>query len=415
MLNEQREANGIPGGLVEVPELSQGCAEYLDNYELEPGQYPHEEIPTQPGYSPLGNEAASMSDLVLGRSSEGTDSGPLIGVQWWTIRFNPWSDAPLHLAALFDPAAAATWFAESGTGACMGTFPFERHFAAPAFYSYPGPGTTNVPMAQRADELPWTPQEAAGLPSTQVTGPNFLLFPEGVNEPKLLGVELATAAGASVPVAVANPESMEPEPTDPSFPKGYTVGDYSRGAAFAIPPAPLNADTSYVLTAKWEEKTTSSSFTQRVDFTTGSETLEEMMPGLPLLEFPSSFQSIETSQGEVPIVEPRVQPIHIVTRALSVRLRLRNNAAVLTVPATAIGQTALITVKAQRQVCAHRYSRCEWHTVKILRRDDKLRSLRTTVPLPHDPGDRFHVSVTLPPFTSGATSYRVARVEGVTG
>ena len=59
--------------------MSQGCEEYANLYKQKPGQYPHEEIESQPGYTPAGNTAAASSGprrqpgpLEPGQSTRGT-------------------------------------------------------------------------------------------------------------------------------------------------------------------------------------------------------------------------------------------------------------------------------------------------------------------------------------------------------
>jgi hypothetical protein len=99
-LNQQRAANGIPGDLANDATMSAGCEEYANLYHPKAGQYPHEEVEGQPGYSEVGNQAASRSDL----------GG---GVGEWDEAINPWSGAPLHIHALFDPAATSAWYGET--------------------------------------------------------------------------------------------------------------------------------------------------------------------------------------------------------------------------------------------------------------------------------------------------------------
>jgi hypothetical protein len=86
----------------------------LDGYVPKPGQYPHEEIESQPAYTPGGAAAGSKSDLGHGRPVEDY-AGARIGLQWWTTEFN------LHLglsltttrATLAVPTAARGQVAET--------------------------------------------------------------------------------------------------------------------------------------------------------------------------------------------------------------------------------------------------------------------------------------------------------------
>ncbi len=408
LLNQARSANGIPGDLAEDEELSQGCSEYLNDYEPAPGQYPHEEIPSQPGYTPGGAAAVSQSDL-SGRSWEGNGSSEY-GLQWWTPQFNPWSNAPLHLTSLFDPGATIAWYAENHSGACMGTGYSERQFTEPTFFSYPGGGSTNVPIAQRADEEPWTPQAAAGIPEGQTTGPNIILYPEGLQEPRLLEVTLATTGGDPVAVAVANPASPEPTPNSSNFPTGYTVGEYSRGAGFAIPPQPLAANTAFVLTAHWEDEATATTYTQTVNFTTGSQTLEQMLPQLPVL------QPIEPSLGRNSVIIEGSTHLSGASpgesKDLAISMILGAGRATFTDSAAA-GLAAAVTIRVQEIVCT-RHGRCRWRTLRTIRRHVTVAGSRTRFSLPRARrGQRVEVRVTVPAFTHEGLLYEKTSITGI--
>jgi hypothetical protein len=408
LLNQARAANGIPGDLSEDAELSQGCSEYLNDYEPAPGQYPHEEISSQPGYTPGGAAAVSQSDLA-GRPSESNGTSQY-GLQWWTGQFDPWSNAPLHLTDLFDPAATVTWYAENHSGACMGTNYRARTFTEPAFYSYPGNGVTNVPTSQRASEEPWTPQAAAGIPEGQTTGPNIILFAEGLQQPRLLEVTLATAGGEPVSVAVANPASPEPTPNSSNFPTGYTVGDYSRGAGFAIPPQQLAANTAFVLTAHWEDEATAAIYMQTVNFTTGTQTLEQMLPQLPIL------QPIEPSFGHgTTSTEGSTHPPGVSTSEsddLAISMILGAGRAAFTAPAAA-GLEAAVTIHVQAISCT-RYGRCHWKTLRTLHRHVTITGSRTRFSLPRARrGERIEVRVTVPAFTHNGLSYETTSITGI--
>jgi hypothetical protein len=409
LLNQARAANGIPGDLAEDQELSQGCSEYLNDYEPAPGQYPHEEIPSQPGYTPGGAAAVSQSDL-SGRSWESNGTSKY-GLQWWTSQFNPWSNAPLHLTSLFDPGATTAWYAEDHSGACMGTSYSQRQFAEPSFFSYPGSGSTNVPIAQRASEEPWTPQAAAGIPENQTTGPNMILYPEGLQEPRLLEVTLATAGGEPVPVAVANPASPEPTPNSSNFPTGYTVGEYSRGAGFAIPPQPLAANTAFVLTAHWENEATAAQYTQTVDFSTGAQTLEQMLPRLPTLQpvvVPSYSHGTTFTQSST-------QPLGSSSGAgedLAISMILGLGKATFTAPGAA-GLAAAVTIHVQQIACT-RYGRCRGRTLRTIHRQVTITGSKTRFSLPHTRrGQRVEVRVTVPAFTHEGLSYEKTSITGI--
>ncbi len=260
-LDQQREANGIPGNLVEEPHLSEGCEQYTNMYVPKAGQYPHTELPEQPGFTQAGLEAASRSDL----SPEN---------ETWSTAVNPWVGAPLHLSALFSPSVTSAWYGEhhgranpaGGENACMGTSG-ERGFAGPTFFSLPGNGSTNVPFAEMSGEEPYTPAEAVGLPSDTKTGPTIILWPEGTAA-SLSSATLVTSSGAPTAIRVATPQT--PSPAQPSgFPDVATIGGYSNGASSVIPVQPLAGSTSYVLTAIWQPPT-GPPLTQTIRFTTAT-------------------------------------------------------------------------------------------------------------------------------------------------
>jgi hypothetical protein len=243
-LNAQREANGIPGGLVEEPRLSEGCEQYTNVYVPASGQYPHGEVSGQPGSTPLGGEAAASSDLSPNTAG-------------WSGTINPWTGAPLHLSALFNPAVTTAWYGErrgaftitKGENVCMGT-DGARQFSGAYAYSLPGNGSTNVPFSETSGEGPYTPAEAVGLRQGTATGPTFILWPEGfAGSPS--SVSLRSAAGATVAVRVATPQTPSPK-TPPGFPEVRTIGEYSRGASFVVPVHPLAGGTAYSLSVVWQ-------------------------------------------------------------------------------------------------------------------------------------------------------------------
>ncbi len=261
-LNAQRESNGIPGGLVEEPRLSEGCEEYTNTYVPASGQYPHGEVPGQRGYTALGSEAAASSDLSPDTAA-------------WSSTVNPWVGAPLHLSSLFNPAATTAWYGErrgpftvyKGENVCMGANG-TRQLPTASTYSLPGNGSANVPFAERSAESPYTPAEAVGVHSGAPTGPTFILWPGGfAGEPT--EVSLQAAGRPAADVRVATPATPSPTPTDWPFGLASTVGEYSQGASFVVPVDPLVPGTAYTLTANWQP-TSSPRLQQVVRFTTAN-------------------------------------------------------------------------------------------------------------------------------------------------
>jgi hypothetical protein len=143
LLNLQREANGIPGGLLERPEWSTGCAKH-NYYEARTGQFGHEEDPGSPYYSLEGDLAAHSSVLALGSS--------------WSAG-NPWENAPIHLLQMLAPQMSETGASESSGRNCLTTWPgYKRPSPATlTAYSYPGNGVTGVVPVEYAAESPFIP------------------------------------------------------------------------------------------------------------------------------------------------------------------------------------------------------------------------------------------------------------------
>ncbi len=246
-LNKQREANGIPGGLALEPALSEGCLSWATIYRPAPGQYPHEEIPTQPGYTSEGNAAAASSDL------DGEPGGKFTVGTLWTANFNPWSAAAFHLSRLMDPAATTAWYGATDTAACIGTGG-SRSFTSPAYYSYPGNGATEVPTRENTGEWPHSPEQDVGLGDEAFVAPAIILWAEGT-QATLTSATVQSTRGTIIPTQL--------ETADP----------YNDGASFVVPTSKLAPDTAYVLTANWSA--VSGEQTQTVHFTSGPTDLSE--------------------------------------------------------------------------------------------------------------------------------------------
>ena len=246
-LNEQREANGIPGGLTLEPMLSEGCQSWATNYRELPGQYPHEEIPTQPGYTPGGNAAVHVSDLT-GEPGNKFTVGNL-----WTTQFNPWTAAAFHLQALMNPASTEAWYGATPSAACMGTRE-SRAFTTPAFYSYPGNGATEVPTRENTGEWPNSPEQDVGLGPEAFVAGAIILWPEDM-QASLTSATLQSSRGAVIPTQLETTDSL------------------NGGASFVVPTTKLQPETAYTLTASWS--TSTGPQTQTVHFTSGPTDLTE--------------------------------------------------------------------------------------------------------------------------------------------
>jgi hypothetical protein len=291
-LNKQRAANGIPTIPTENAELSQGCIDHTTKYVTQKGAYPHTEEPQQPGYTPLGELAASKSDLAY--------HSPISPQEEWGPESNPWLDAPMHLADLFAPDATSVWYGESSTAACMGTeLAPTPPSAPPSFYSLPGNEVNNVAATWNADEEPFTPGQAVGIPTGRSTGPYIFLWSEG-GEDALSTATLTGPAGEAVPVRLVTPSTPAP-PSPPPFPPVETMAGYGP-TNYVIPPSPLKIDSTYTVTAIWTGR---APYAQVFTFHTGklteSQYYQELKAPTGQIDYKLSASTLQIS-GEGTIV-----------------------------------------------------------------------------------------------------------------
>jgi hypothetical protein len=358
-LNTQRAANGIPAGLVEDSARSGGCLAHESAYTPTASQSPHDEIPGQPGFSLAGQDAARSSDLSSSTS--------------WSATQNPWTGAPIHLAQLFDPTAATTWYGEGRNGACMGTSSGDRGFyPGEGLFSLPGDGSKNVPSSESAGgEYPYAPAEAAGLTGTH--GPTIILWAEGLPAAHIASATLVDASGQARAVRTADQTTPSPPSHLSTLSSAPTLGSYT-DAAFAIAAAPLPV-ASYVLTVQWTGA--------------GGATLAQV------IHFSVAAGSApDSSADSVPVPKAGTRD------RLSVKLRVRRGrlSVRLTEPTTAArGHHA--TVRFRVRAC----SRCK---TKVSHKSVKLRS-SNVVAGPRIPRHGVaRVTVTVPAFHSRGVAYR---------
>lgn len=254
-LSQQREANGIPGGLSERPDWSADCAKH-NYYEAQTGELAHSEDPGSLYYSPEGNWAAENSVLASGSS--------------WS-QGNPWENAPIHLIQLLAPQLSEMGAAENDDHDCATTWP-GYHRPQPASltaYSYPGNGVTGVVPAERAAESPSVPGDQVGLPEGTTTGRHLLVYLLGVapSDASDVTVSAATLAGGAGPVDLRVVDSTNPD-----------IGPYMpQPSAFLIPAQPLKPQTAYQADVTWSMEG-SQLFEQRFGFTTGTNPGEGIVP-----------------------------------------------------------------------------------------------------------------------------------------
>lgn len=189
-LSAQRQANGIPAGIVESPDWSGACALHNRYEKANGGGLTHDEDPANPGYTEAGAWAGRNSVL---HGGSGWDAG------------NPFETAPIHLSQLLAPYLAVTGVDDSNGFVCATTWPgyVRPDPPAPTVYSYPGNGTAGIYYREVASESPFVPGAFVGLPDGSATGPYLYVFAAG---PGMAGqpgqIAAASLAGPNGPVEV---------------------------------------------------------------------------------------------------------------------------------------------------------------------------------------------------------------------
>ncbi len=253
-LSQQREANGIPAGLIENPTWSADCAKH-NYYGAQTGELRHSEDPSSPYYSAEGNWAAENSVLTSGGS--------------WS-QGNPWEDAPIHLIQMLAPPLSELGAAENDNHNCATTWPgYQRpEPTSLTAYSYPGNGVSGVVPTERASESPSVPGDQVGLPEGTATGRYLLAYLSGIDPsdaPDVTVTATLTLAGAPVDLRVVDSTNEE-------------IGGYMpQPSAFLIPAQPLKPRTAYQADVKWLMEG-AQIFEQRFSFTTGNNPGEAVMP-----------------------------------------------------------------------------------------------------------------------------------------
>jgi hypothetical protein len=236
-LNGDRIANGLPPAPVVNQAMEQGCANH-DHYMALNNVLEHGENPTRSGYTPAG----ANLDAAQGGESIAEDQG-------WSLHYEPWRSAPIHLYGIMDPTGFQVGYADSGGFQCLRVrgndqlIPGYAPPVAPAFYAWTSDtGRSGVPAAERAAEDPYTPQQMVGLPAGQTTGPNILLFSAG----DLGTPESATLRGPEGPVQVV---LVNHDTHNRAGPESWFYG-----GGVLIPVHPLRPFTSYTATVSWQDQ-----------------------------------------------------------------------------------------------------------------------------------------------------------------
>lgn len=253
-LSQQREANGIPGGLVERPDWSADCAKH-NYYGAQTGELRHSEDPSSPYYSAEGNWAAENSVLASGSS--------------WS-QGNPWEEAPIHLIQLLAPQLSEMGAAENDNHNCATTWP-GYHRPEPTgltAYSYPGNGVSGVVPTERASESPSVPGDQVGLPQGTATGRYLLAYLAGIDPSDAPDVTVsATLSDSYGAVDLRTVDSTNEE-----------IGGYMpQPSAFLIPAQPLKPQTAYQADVRWSMEG-AVLLDQHFSFTTGYDPGEGVVP-----------------------------------------------------------------------------------------------------------------------------------------
>jgi hypothetical protein len=253
-LSQQREANGIPGGLIERPDWSADCAKH-NYYGAQTGELRHSEDPSNPYYSAEGNWAAENSVLASGAS--------------WS-QGNPWEEAPIHLIQMLAPQLSEMGAAENDNHNCATTFVgYQRPDPSSLIaYSYPGNGVSGVVPTEHASESPSVPGDRVGLPEGTATGRYLLAYLSGVqadDAPDVTAVAALSTGGGLVDLRLVDSTDEE-------------IGGYMpQPSAFLIPAQPLKPQTAYQADVKWSMEG-AQLLEQRFSFTTGYNPGEGVVP-----------------------------------------------------------------------------------------------------------------------------------------
>lgn len=201
------------------------------------------------------------------------DHGPSGGETWrdlspvvdWTADSSPWTNAPLHQISMYDPRMDTAGDANVDGQACMGLGGDANQPASGVtFYAFVWEGGhSNVPPSETVPgEGPFAPQQLVGIPAGLATGPQPLLFPEGMGPaPHAMSWSLTDASGTPVP-------NVQFADSTAAAAAGYPFYFLSQGGVM-IPPV-LATDTTYHGTVVWEPSGGGATATQTFSFTTGA-------------------------------------------------------------------------------------------------------------------------------------------------
>jgi hypothetical protein len=231
-LNQQRGANGIPPSAVFDEHKTTGCRNH--NHYMALNGLGHGEDPGSPGYTPEGDDYYASGE-VAGQGGAG-----------WSVSTNPWDQAPLHQAILFDPRVGKSGYDESEGFQCMRLEILFENVQTPRFYAYTSNlGPKRVPPREVVCcEGPYAPQEAVGIPQGTPTGPNIIFVNQGFGYSKNHAVSYSLTGPGGAPVEARFVDSNTPPPP-PHTQRAFNLG------GDMIPVEPLEPFTDYVATVTW--------------------------------------------------------------------------------------------------------------------------------------------------------------------
>ena len=371
-LNAQREANGIPGGIVEQPDWSEACRRHMAYIAANGGDLTHEEQPGKPGYTADGALAGLRSVL----SPDPTAFGP---------QGNSFETAPLHLMQTLAPALSklGVWAGCATTGLGM-----DRAAAQPALFTYPGDGTTGVARSMTASEMPFVPGDFVGLPQGTTTGVHLFVMSLGTAPGRL---ESATLNGPSGPVAVRTVDNATPR----------LVGFMPPGGII-VPVAPLDDDASYTASATFQPDD-GAPLSRMWSFGTGS--------AAPRSSAGAAAQSAAAAPAAPAAAATPAAP-EPALRLSKARPSPRSVAFTLSVDRALVGRRARLSLRRLVRVCDGDVCRNRPLGRRTTTVIGRLAARQTvTTPRPAT-GRAVRVIVQTQAFTRGGVSYPAARVSG---
>jgi hypothetical protein len=312
-LNQMRAAGGIPGTITEDPERSRGCALHTRYMALNQ-TVEHTEDPRLPGYTALGDRAASHSVL--------TGGGP------WSAG-SSFRQAPIHLMQMLNPRLSVSGADDGGGYVCVWTMPDPAEVTLPeedVVRTFPGRGAQDVPTQETAREEPFVPGDFVGLPQGTVTGPHLYVLPDG---PWAARVEAARDGMAAV--AVEHPIVVEDAALrGPGGPVPLKVVDdrsdprltmFLPAGAILIPAVPLRPAVLYTAEVLLLSPETGVRRNHAWSFTTGARensvrvTLERLRPrrGRALPRFRASVTT-PAAHGRLALRAPGGRSLQLVLR-----------------------------------------------------------------------------------------------------